>query len=101
MKGIEPSYAAWEATVLPLNYTRNSLTIRGLSDVQLNQLGIRIHDKGLWQKLVTQTSQEAVRWLFYDACGVCHNPALGECPMFVRREYDEGVVWHTASKDQA
>ena len=23
MKGIEPSYAAWEAAVLPLNYTRN------------------------------------------------------------------------------
>ncbi len=22
VKGIEPSYAAWEATVLPLNYTR-------------------------------------------------------------------------------
>ena len=22
MKGIEPSYAAWEAAVLPLNYTR-------------------------------------------------------------------------------
>ena len=24
MKGIEPSYAAWEAAVLPLNYTRDS-----------------------------------------------------------------------------
>ena len=23
MKGIEPSYEAWEASVLPLNYTRN------------------------------------------------------------------------------
>jgi hypothetical protein len=23
VKGIEPSYAAWEAAVLPLNYTRN------------------------------------------------------------------------------
>ncbi len=23
MKGIEPSYAAWEAAVLPLNYTRD------------------------------------------------------------------------------
>lgn len=24
VKGIEPSYAAWEAAVLPLNYTRMS-----------------------------------------------------------------------------
>jgi hypothetical protein len=24
MEGIEPSYAAWEAAVLPLNYTRNA-----------------------------------------------------------------------------
>ncbi len=25
VKGIEPSYAAWEAAVLPLNYTRENL----------------------------------------------------------------------------
>ena len=25
MKGIEPSYAAWEAAVLPLNYTRGRI----------------------------------------------------------------------------
>ena len=25
VKGIEPSYAAWEAAVLPLNYTRDSI----------------------------------------------------------------------------
>ncbi len=25
VKGIEPSYAAWEAAVLPLNYTRAGL----------------------------------------------------------------------------
>ena len=25
VKGIEPSYAAWEAAVLPLNYTRDDL----------------------------------------------------------------------------
>ena len=24
VKGIEPSYAAWEAAVLPLNYTRSA-----------------------------------------------------------------------------
>ncbi len=27
--GIEPAYAAWEATVLPLNYTRLSNSCRG------------------------------------------------------------------------
>jgi len=26
VKGIEPSYAAWEAAVLPLNYTRAGRT---------------------------------------------------------------------------
>ncbi len=25
VKGIEPSYAAWEAAVLPLNYTRDTV----------------------------------------------------------------------------
>ena len=29
VKGIEPSYAAWEAAVLPLNYTRLVLLIIG------------------------------------------------------------------------
>ena len=27
VKGIEPSYAAWEAAVLPLNYTRVPILI--------------------------------------------------------------------------
>ena len=27
VKGIEPSYAAWEAAVLPLNYTRVGLSL--------------------------------------------------------------------------
>ena len=27
VKGIEPSYAAWEAAVLPLNYTRGNLPV--------------------------------------------------------------------------
>ena len=33
VKGIEPSYAAWEAAVLPLNYTRNRprILVEGLS----------------------------------------------------------------------
>ena len=34
VKGIEPSYAAWEAAVLPLNYTRASLEVpRGTGGV--------------------------------------------------------------------
>jgi hypothetical protein len=28
VKGIEPSYAAWEAAVLPLNYTRGGESIK-------------------------------------------------------------------------
>ena len=32
MKGIEPSYAAWEAAVLPLNYTRGSRDFTLLPD---------------------------------------------------------------------
>jgi hypothetical protein len=27
VKGIEPSYAAWEAAVLPLNYTRGEVML--------------------------------------------------------------------------
>jgi hypothetical protein len=30
VKGIEPSYAAWEAAVLPLNYTREFFVHKGL-----------------------------------------------------------------------
>jgi hypothetical protein len=29
VKGIEPSYAAWEAAVLPLNYTRAKRDFNG------------------------------------------------------------------------
>ena len=33
VKGIEPSYAAWEAAVLPLNYTRaRAVVYRGVMD---------------------------------------------------------------------
>ena len=35
VKGIEPSYAAWEAAVLPLNYTR-------VQDVRIVDWGLRI-----------------------------------------------------------
>ena len=34
MKGIEPSYAAWEAAVLPLNYTRIKIPINQVSGNQ-------------------------------------------------------------------
>ena len=27
VKGVEPSYKAWEAFILPLNYTRNSVSL--------------------------------------------------------------------------
>jgi hypothetical protein len=32
VKGIEPSYAAWEAAVLPLNYTRSGAILRQFPD---------------------------------------------------------------------
>ena len=32
VKGIEPSYAAWEAAVLPLNYTRMRPIVIGKAD---------------------------------------------------------------------
>ena len=31
VKGIEPSYEAWEAAVLPLNYTRDAAEYKGRS----------------------------------------------------------------------
>ena len=31
-KGIEPSYAAWEAAVLPLNYARDPGTLEAASN---------------------------------------------------------------------
>jgi hypothetical protein len=30
VKGIEPSYAAWEAAVLPLNYTRLAAALQAI-----------------------------------------------------------------------
>ena len=33
-KGIEPSYAAWEAAVLPLNYARKSLHFQSLRSIR-------------------------------------------------------------------
>ena len=33
VKGIEPSYEAWEAAVLPLNYTRNKQDYKSRSSV--------------------------------------------------------------------
>ncbi len=44
VKGIEPSYAAWEAAVLPLNYTRfeavePSLTLNRLERTDVYRIG--------------------------------------------------------------
>ena len=33
VKGIEPSYEAWEAAVLPLNYTRATRILRGFAGI--------------------------------------------------------------------
>ena len=30
--GIEPTSSAWEAEVLPLNYTRDAITLKGITD---------------------------------------------------------------------
>ena len=38
VKGIEPSYEAWEAAVLPLNYTRNETDFTPAVDGRLNLL---------------------------------------------------------------
>ena len=36
VKGIEPSYAAWEAAVLPLNYTREFTSVKGAKMTCIN-----------------------------------------------------------------
>jgi hypothetical protein len=41
VKGIEPSYAAWEAAVLPLNYTRFIGQLNGGGDA-LSRVPFRI-----------------------------------------------------------
>src|SRR5438128_4539824 len=52
VKGIEPSYAAWEAAVLPLNYTRVgselSISCRGLPRARMARLRSRIHRSADW-----------------------------------------------------
>ena len=42
MKGIEPSYAAWEAAVLPLNYTRD----RRNSTIVSYDVGVTVFNGG-------------------------------------------------------
>jgi hypothetical protein len=39
VKGIEPSYAAWEAAVLPLNYTRAGDILSELAGVAARRQG--------------------------------------------------------------
>jgi hypothetical protein len=44
VKGIEPSYAAWEATVLPLNYTRAGAHYTDLGKVNIAlSLSVKSH----------------------------------------------------------
>jgi hypothetical protein len=43
-KGIEPSYAAWEAAVLPLNYARSRLAAY-LRDLRANALAFVAREK--------------------------------------------------------
>ena len=47
-KGIEPSYAAWEAAVLPLNYTREAIPKHAVFHAySTGQKGIKIaNDSG-------------------------------------------------------
>ena len=41
VKGIEPSYAAWEAAVLPLNYTRDDLDFTQVTgNTQINSTSV-------------------------------------------------------------
>ena len=43
MKGIEPSYAAWEAAVLPLNYTRERKELfPGINPAALGLIGVTL-----------------------------------------------------------
>ena len=40
VKGIEPSYAAWEAAVLPLNYTRGTIADCGVRRVDWQAVSV-------------------------------------------------------------
>ena len=47
VKGIEPSYAAWEATVLPLNYTRAGVHYTDLQKTNISlHLAVKAHVAG-------------------------------------------------------
>ena len=48
VKGIEPSYAAWEAAVLPLNYTRDftqNFTVVAVGAVKKTAWGAQVPDE--------------------------------------------------------
>ena len=49
VKGIEPSYAAWEAAVLPLNYTRSCGLLVGSNQPAI--LGVGAKGPGIWQSI--------------------------------------------------
>ena len=65
MKGIEPSYAAWEAAVLPLNYTR----IRSVTRTILRQKTkkprqaaafLRVRVRRYWMRRRSEADSEAI-----------------------------------------
>src|SRR3984957_8479616 len=53
-KGIEPSYEAWEASVLPLNYARSGLRRREAADGRRG--GTRTPNPRFWRPVLYQLS---------------------------------------------
>jgi hypothetical protein len=54
-KGIEPSYEAWEAAVLPLNYARDVVKCTGVNDSRLEDGAFRHSGLGGGWELVRVT----------------------------------------------
>ena len=69
VKGIEPSYEAWEAAVLPLNYTRVSEAILGAGNMPVDRFGAFCGDRA-------QPQQRGYRELRHDGpCDRRHETA--------------------------
>ena len=60
MKGIEPSYAAWEAAVLPLNYIRaaGALAQRQPLEKPLARVGRIPRERSYWLRAFQQGTAE-------------------------------------------
>src|SRR5437764_3648546 len=75
-KGIEPSYAAWEAAVLPLNYARERLPRSGIFARRGNSAergprcgcGIRPNEVGLFNVRLFADAARSVRRLKQAGC---------------------------------